>query len=130
MSVSGLRDISVMNSPPQGRLEVKVQAGELWNNATVVSAIEYELARGGQVFVVVPFIADCETMSNTLRELMPSVSCIVANGAHADLENRIDRFKRKEVLIMPILSYFQNLFVSMYKYCVVIIMIFSNYLFI
>jgi len=55
MSLSGLRDFSKMNTPPKGRQEVKVQVGPERLDI-IKAAIELELLRGGQVFMVVPLI--------------------------------------------------------------------------
>ena len=51
MSISGVRDMSLILTPPDDRLPVKVHVGE-WDPDIVSSAIRYELARGGQVYYV------------------------------------------------------------------------------
>ena len=57
MSMANLRDLSLMNTPPIGRKEVNVSVGDECGDV-MKRAIEAELRRGGQVFVVVPFVAD------------------------------------------------------------------------
>eukprot|EP01038_Epipyxis_sp_PR26KG_P010616 gene10616-14257_t len=100
MSLSGLRDFSKMNSPPKGRLEVKVHVG--FNNHSIIQqAISYEVSREGQVFVVVPFIQDILPTKLMIKELLPNLKIIEAHGQLDDLEDRIDQFinKKAEVLI-------------------------------
>ena len=57
MSMANLRDLSLMNTAPVGRREVNVSVSDEDNNV-IRSAIVEELKRGGQVFVVVPFVRD------------------------------------------------------------------------
>ena len=59
MSMANLRDLSLMNTAPVGRKEVNVSVSEE-NDQMVKNAITAELRRGGQVFVVVPFVRDVE----------------------------------------------------------------------
>jgi transcription-repair coupling factor (superfamily II helicase) len=81
MSLSGLRDISRMDSPPTGRKEVIVDFGP-FDGEAARQAIEFEMARGGQCFVVVPHIADIAGTCETLAELCPSARIIEAHGQH------------------------------------------------
>ena len=57
MSMANLRDLSLMNTAPVGRKEVNVSVSDECGDV-MKKAIETELRRGGQVFVVVPFVAD------------------------------------------------------------------------
>ena len=91
MASSGLKDLSQMSSPPNGRKEVKVSVG-VENPNLIVNAIREELKRGGQVFVVVPFIKDINPTRDKLNNLLPEVKIIDAHGQHDDLELRIDAF--------------------------------------
>jgi transcription-repair coupling factor (superfamily II helicase) len=91
MASSGLKDLSQMSSPPNGRKEVRVSVG-VENPSLIVNAIKEELKRGGQVFVVVPFIKDINPTRDKLNDLLPEVKIIDAHGQHDDLELRIDAF--------------------------------------
>ena len=57
MSMANLRDLSLMNTAPVGRREVNVSVSDE-DNRVIRNAIVDELKRGGQVFVVVPFVRD------------------------------------------------------------------------
>jgi transcription-repair coupling factor (superfamily II helicase) len=57
MSMANLRDLSLMNTAPVGRREVNVSVSDE-DNVMIKNAIVAELKRGGQVFVVVPFVRD------------------------------------------------------------------------
>lgn len=100
MSLSGLRDLSLLNSPPSGRLEVTVTVGED-RDEVIRDAVSAEVARGGQVFLVVPFVADVPPAVERLLRLLPNVRVIDAHGRHDDLEDRIDAFacRKADVLV-------------------------------
>ena len=57
MSMANLRDLSLMNTAPLGRKEVNVSVSEE-NEIVIRNAITAEIKRGGQIFVVVPFVRD------------------------------------------------------------------------
>jgi transcription-repair coupling factor (superfamily II helicase) len=115
LSLSGLRDISVIQSPPEGRtpVEVHVRAETLLletsdtapdtadtasTDDVIRTALIRELSRGGQVFLVVPYIRDVQPTCERLRGLLPAGARILeAHGQHADLENRVEQFLNKEV---------------------------------
>lgn len=100
MSLTGLRDFSLVMTPPKGRKEVQVQVGHK-DNGTIVKAIEAEVERDGQAFVVVPFVANVSTTAAQIKTLIPDITCVEAHGRHADLEERIDVFSsgRAQVLV-------------------------------
>lgn len=68
LSLAGIRDLSLMNSPPQGRLEVAVAVG-VQDSALIRTAIWRELRRGGQVFVVVPLVKHVSDTRELLERL-------------------------------------------------------------
>ena len=57
MSMANLRDLSLMNTAPLGRKEVNVSVSEE-DEFIIKNAITAEIKRGGQIFVVVPFVRD------------------------------------------------------------------------
>jgi len=114
MSLSGLRDFSQMNTPPKGRLEVKVQVGPERLDV-IKSAIELELLRGGQVFIVVPLIRQVdptrrmvEAIFDEYNEKNLDVKIIEAHGDHKDLEDRIDAFTRGEGNVLIATTVIEN----------------------
>jgi transcription-repair coupling factor (superfamily II helicase) len=107
MSLTGLRDFSLMNSPPAGRKAVNVTVCRD-QDAVLVDAIAFELARDGQVFIVVPFVADVDPTCSRLQQLMPDVSIIDAHGRHDDLEDRIDQFSRREADVLVCTTVIEN----------------------
>lgn len=52
MSLSGIKDMSIINTPPKNRLPIKTYVGE-WNETMVKNAINHELDREGQVFIYI-----------------------------------------------------------------------------
>src|SRR2546430_9093769 len=79
MSLMGLRDMSVIETPPRDRLAIQtqvVQAGE----GVIKSAIELELGRTGQVFFIHNRVETIETMAAPVRRLVPQARICVAHG--------------------------------------------------
>jgi transcription-repair coupling factor (superfamily II helicase) len=79
MSLAGLREISVIETPPEGRRPVKTYIGE-YEEELVKRAIERERARGGQVFFLHNRIETIEQTAERLRALCPGVRFAVAHG--------------------------------------------------
>ena len=68
MSLSGMRDFSQINSPPKGRLEVKIHVGNL-DRSLIRTALLKEFQRNGQVFVVVPLVQQVHPTKLMLQSL-------------------------------------------------------------
>ena len=85
MSLAGLRDISVIETPPEGRRPVKTYVGE-YEEELVKRAIERERARGGQAFFLHNRIESIEETAERLRALCPGVRFAVAHGQMAEGE--------------------------------------------
>ncbi|MGN6371482.1 MAG: transcription-repair coupling factor [Solirubrobacteraceae bacterium] len=79
MSLAGLREISVIETPPEGRRPVKTYIGE-YEEELVKRAIEREHGRGGQVFFLHNRIPTIEETAERLRALCPGVRVAVAHG--------------------------------------------------
>ncbi len=79
MSLSGIRDISVIETPPRGRHEVRTYIGE-YRDDLVRAAIEKELARGGQVFYLHNRVETIEEAGEHVQELAPKARLLVAHG--------------------------------------------------
>jgi transcription-repair coupling factor (superfamily II helicase) len=79
MSMAGIRDISVIETPPEGRRPVKTYVGE-YDEELVKQAIMREKGRGGQAFFVHNRVESIEETAERLRGLCPGVSFEVAHG--------------------------------------------------
>ncbi|MFQ5925888.1 MAG: transcription-repair coupling factor, partial [Terriglobia bacterium] len=79
MALVGLRDMSVIETPPKDRLAIQTVVAP-WNEALVRSAIEQELARAGQVYFVHDRIESIGALAETLRALVPRARLGVAHG--------------------------------------------------
>lgn len=109
MSMSGLRDMSLLNSPPKGRKEVQVTVASSTNDTLIIEALERELYRGGQVYVVVPFIKDMPAMRTKLESLIPSITCIEVHGQHIDDQaTRIEDFTAKKANVLIATTVIEN----------------------
>jgi transcription-repair coupling factor (superfamily II helicase) len=85
MSLAGLRDISVIETPPEGRRPVKTYVGE-YDEQLVRTALEREHARGGQGFFLHNRVDTIEETASRLRSLCPDLRFVVAHGQMAETE--------------------------------------------
>jgi transcription-repair coupling factor (superfamily II helicase) len=85
MSLAGLRDISVIETPPEGRRPVRTYVGE-YEEELVKQAIERERERGGQAFFLHNRVETIEQTAERLRALCPGVRFAVAHGQMAEGE--------------------------------------------
>ncbi|MGB5985169.1 MAG: transcription-repair coupling factor, partial [Desulfobacterales bacterium] len=79
MSMMGVRDISVISTPPEARRPIMTYVSE-FDDAVVADAVRSELSRGGQVFFVHNTIHTIHIMARRLQELVPEVRLAVAHG--------------------------------------------------
>src|SRR5207247_8520703 len=93
MSLSGLRDISVIETPPEGRRPIRTHVGE-YDEEQVKLALEREHAREGQSFYLHNRVETIEEAATRLRELVPSLRILVAHGQmkERELEERMMQF--------------------------------------
>ena len=92
MSLSGIRDISVIETPPRDRLPIQTYVSEE-NDQLIKDVLNRELARGGQAFVVYNKVESIEEFASHIRKLMPNANIGVAHGQMNEklLENVIER---------------------------------------
>jgi transcription-repair coupling factor (superfamily II helicase) len=83
MSLAGLRDISVIETPPEGRRPVRTYVGE-YDEELVKGAVDRELARGGQVFFLHNRVETIDETAERLRALCPNARVSVAHGQMAE----------------------------------------------
>jgi transcription-repair coupling factor (superfamily II helicase) len=79
MSLSGLRDMSLIETPPSDRLAIQTQVVQS-SDAVIKSAIDLELARGGQVFFIHNRVESIETIAALVQRLVPNCRIAVAHG--------------------------------------------------
>jgi transcription-repair coupling factor (superfamily II helicase) len=93
MSLSGVRDLSIIGTPPVDRLAIRTYVSE-FDTVTIREALLRERYRGGQSFIVVPRIADLPEMEEFLQREVPEISYIIAHGqlAAGDLDERMNAF--------------------------------------
>ena len=93
MSMSGIKDMSIVGTPPADRLAIRTYVLE-FDMVTVREALVREHSRGGQSFFVVPRISDLEGIAKFLEEQVPEVSFVVAHGkmGRNELQNRTTAF--------------------------------------
>ena len=109
LSMSALRDLSIIDTPPAGRLAIKTQVVRT-NDRVVREAIQWELRRGGQTFFVHNKVKTIEQIGMWLNELVPEARIGIAHGqmnTHA-LESVMLRFLRKDVTVLVATAIIQS----------------------
>jgi transcription-repair coupling factor (superfamily II helicase) len=93
MSLSGLRDISIIETPPIGRRPVRTTVGE-YDDELVKTALEREHARGGQAFYLHNRVESIDEVGAKLEQLCPDLRFLVAHGqmSERELEERMHAF--------------------------------------
>jgi transcription-repair coupling factor (superfamily II helicase) len=85
MSLAGLRDISVIETPPQGRLPIRTNVGE-YDEELVRQALVREHERGGQSFYLHNRVETIEEAAEHLRQLCPELRFLIAHGQMPERE--------------------------------------------
>jgi transcription-repair coupling factor (superfamily II helicase) len=100
--MSGLRELSVIQTPPVDRLAVRTYVMP-WDDVVLREALLREHYRGGQTYFVVPRISDMPDMEDFLREKIPEIRFISAHGqmSPTEVEDRMSAFyeRRYDVLL-------------------------------
>ncbi|MFK7875385.1 MAG: transcription-repair coupling factor [Paracoccaceae bacterium] len=93
LSLSGVRDLSIIGTPPVDRLAIRTFVSE-FDAVTLREALLREHYRGGQSFYVVPRISDLPEIEEFLRAQLPELSYVVAHGqmAAGELDDRMNAF--------------------------------------
>jgi len=93
MAMSGLRELSVIQTPPVDRLAVRTYVAP-WDGVVIREALLREHYRGGQSFLVTPRIKDLPDIEEYLRKEVPEISYVVAHGqmAPSEVEERMSAF--------------------------------------
>ena len=101
MSLAGLRDISVIETPPEGRRPVKTYVGD-YDEDLVAKAIRREVARGGQAFFLHNRVDTIDETAERVRALAPEARVAVAHGqmAEGELEKIMLSFLRGQADVL------------------------------
>ncbi|MEQ9258056.1 MAG: transcription-repair coupling factor [Roseovarius sp.] len=93
LSLSGVRDLSIIGTPPVDRLSIRTYVSE-FDSVTIREALLREHYRGGQSFVVVPRIKELPEIEEFLKAQVPEVTYVVAHGqmAAGELDSRMNAF--------------------------------------
>ncbi len=97
LSLVGIRDLSIINTPPEDRQPIKTYVLE-FDEDTIKAAIEAELARGGQVFFVHDRVRSIYSIAHLVQRLVPQAKVGVVHGQMkpADIEKAMSQFIRRE----------------------------------
>lgn len=97
MSLSGIRDMSLINDPPEGRSAVKTYVKE-FDDMLIREAILRELDHGGQVYFLHNRVESIYHIANHIEQLVPTARCKVAHGqmSNDDLEDTMFEFYHKK----------------------------------
>ncbi|KTE39306.1 MULTISPECIES: transcription-repair coupling factor [unclassified Sphingopyxis] len=102
MAMSGLRELSVIQTPPVDRLAVRTYVAP-WDPVVIREALLREHDRGGQSFFVTPRIKDLPDIEEFLRTRVPEIKYVVAHGqmAPGEVEERMGAFydRKYDVLV-------------------------------
>jgi transcription-repair coupling factor (superfamily II helicase) len=109
MSIAGIRDLSVIETPPEGRRPVKTYVGE-YDEQLVKAAIERERARDGQAFFLHNRVETIDETAERLRGLVPEARFVVAHGQldEQELEQRMLAFLRGEADVLVATSIIES----------------------
>jgi transcription-repair coupling factor (superfamily II helicase) len=101
MSLAGMRDISVIETPPEGRRPIHTYVGD-YDEDLVKGAIERELGRGGQVFYLHDRVENIDEAAERVRALVPAARVAVAHGQmdSVELERAMMEFLRGETGVL------------------------------
>jgi transcription-repair coupling factor (superfamily II helicase) len=109
MSLAGVRDITVIETPPEGRRPIKTYVGE-YDEQLVKQALERELARSGQAFFLHNRVETIDETAVRIRALIPRARVEVAHGQmdERQLEERMLSFLRGEADILVCTSIIES----------------------
>lgn len=109
MSLVGIRDISLIETPPPDRLSIKTEVAEV-DDELIQKAIQFEMDRGGQVFYVHNNIFEMDMQVKKLKKLVPSAKILAVHGrlSGKDLENHMLKFVSGKTHILVSTTVIEN----------------------
>ena len=109
MSLTGLRDMSVIETPPKDRIAIQTVVAA-FDEKPIKTAIEHELERGGQVYFVHNRVESIYEIAAKVQELAPRARVIVGHGqmSEAELEKVMLKFIRHEADVLVATTIIEN----------------------
>ncbi|HET8667661.1 MAG TPA: transcription-repair coupling factor, partial [Terriglobales bacterium] len=109
MSLVGLRDMSVIETPPKDRMAIQTVVAA-WDEGLIKAAIEHELERGGQVYFVHNRVESIYEIAAKVQELVPKARVIVGHGqmSEGELEKVMLGFIRHEADVLVATTIIEN----------------------
>ena len=101
LSLAGMRDISIIETPPEGRRPIRTTVGE-YDEELVKLALEREAERGGQAFYLHNRVETIEERAEHLRQVCPGLRFLVAHGQmrEKELEEKMHAFLRGDADVL------------------------------
>ena len=101
LSLAGMRDISIIETPPEGRRPIRTAVGE-YDEELIVLALQREHERGGQAFYLHNRVETIEEAAEKLRQLCPNLRFLVAHGQmrEKELEEKMHAFLRGDADVL------------------------------
>jgi transcription-repair coupling factor (superfamily II helicase) len=109
MALSGLRDMSVIETPPRDRLAIQTVVVK-FKPAVIENAINFELDRGGQVYIVHNRVESIYSLANFMQKICPKARVGVAHGqmGEKELETVMTRFMHHEFDVLVATTIIEN----------------------
>jgi transcription-repair coupling factor (superfamily II helicase) len=109
MSLLGLRDMSVIETPPKDRMAIQTIVAA-WDEKLIRSSIEKELERGGQVYFVHNRVESIYEITEKIREMVPKARILIGHGqmGESELERVMLAFMRHEADILVATTIIEN----------------------
>lgn len=109
LSLSGIRDISTINTPPKERIPVQTVVTEL-TDSLIKTALNRELSRGGQAFILYNKVDSIYSFASKIQELVKEAKVVVAHGQMPErtLENNVSAFYRGEYNVLVATTIIEN----------------------
>ena len=109
MSLSGIRDVSIISTPPSERLPISTYVTEMTEDL-LKDAINKELARGGQAYILFNSVSKIYVFADMVRKLVPDAKVIVGHGQMSgkELEDVIYKFYHHEADVLICTTIIEN----------------------
>ncbi len=109
MAMSGMRDLSIIATPPARRLAVKTLISE-WDTALLREALQREIQRGGQTFFLHNEVRNIEQVARDIGAMVPAARIRVAHGQmpRGQLENVMMDFYRQRINVLVCTTIIEN----------------------
>jgi len=109
MAMSGIRDLSIIATPPARRMAVKTLVSK-WDSALLREALQREIQRGGQVFFLHNEVRNIEQIAREVSELVPAARIRIAHGQmpRGELEKAMLDFYRQRINVLVCTTIIEN----------------------